>query len=203
MLSPKTTFQHHDLNSGLVATVKRIHEPQLQGELDRAVEAAHRTRDLISVCEEFKVFADLSTVSPDGTSYFVVTARTRLGGGRVLVGKTLYTAVAAAKLATAPSPWRYLFNRYLSAVSESSWPATRWGAPGGMPRGTPWICGFASAAAAHLLPEEKNFLWGLIRSVGLNVLERCERGASQAAKDGIVLEVDTDLYPELREDWDP
>jgi hypothetical protein len=42
-MSPNgSTFQHHDLNSGLVATVKRIHEPQLQGELDRAVVAGQR-----------------------------------------------------------------------------------------------------------------------------------------------------------------
>lgn len=203
MLSPKSTFQHHDLGSGLVGTVKRIHDSQLQSEVDRAIVASHNTRDLISLSENFKVFADLSTVCPDGTTYFVLTARVPLGGGRVPAGSTLYNAVAAATLATAPSPWRYLFCRYLSAVSESSWPTTRWNAPGGMPHGTPWLCGFSTMRAEHLLCEEKSLLWGLVRSVGLNVLERCERGAAQAVQDGHVPEVDTDLYPELREDWDP
>jgi hypothetical protein len=196
------TFPHHDLNSGLVATVKRIHEPELKDELDRAIVASHKTRDLVSV-GKFRVFADLSTVMPDGTSYFVVTAGARLGEGRVPVGKTLYNAVAAAQLATSPSPWRYLFNRYLSAVSECESPATLWSAPGGIPHGTPWLCGFSTASAALLLDEEKILLWKLVRSVGFNVLERCERGAAAAARDGNIPEVDTELYPELREEWDP
>ena len=201
MFFPKTTFSHHDLNSGLVATVNRVHEPGLKDELDRAIIASHKTRNVILIGGgKFELFADLTTVNPDGTAYFFVAAGAPLGDGQVPVGATLYDAVAASLLATAPNAWRHVFKRYLANVSNCTSPDSSWSAPGPMPRGTPWLTGFSSSPRAHLLREEKVLLWKLVRLVGLNVLERCEHGAAEAALEGNIPEIDPGRYIELG-DW--
>jgi hypothetical protein len=179
--------------------IDRVHDSRVKDELDRAVVASHKTRDVIVVGSgRFEVFADFTTANPDGTAYFFVAAGVPLGeGGCIPVGETLYHGVAASQVATSPLPWRHLFKRYLSAVSTCTSILARWDAPGSMPLGTPWVCGFSTAKAAILSVEEEAQLSRLVHQLGINVLERCEWGAAEAAREGNSPEIDTELYPEL------
>lgn len=195
---PSSSFPHHELNTGLTAMVRREHDSQLKDELDGAIVGAHKTRDMFVVGGgKFELFADLTTANPDGTAYFFIAAAAPLGEGYIPVGATLYHAVTASQVATSPLPWRHLFKRYLSAVSTCTSCVLRWNAPGSMPFGTPWLCGFSTAKAGLLLADEESQLLKLVRQVGLNVLERCERGAAEAARDGCAPEIDATQYPEL------
>ncbi|HEY1793349.1 MAG TPA: hypothetical protein VGG34_10560 [Opitutaceae bacterium] len=179
--------------------INRAHETRDKDELDRAVVASHKTRDVIVVGSgRFELFSDLTTANPDGTAYFFVASGTPLGdGGCIPAGETLYHGVAASQVATSPLPWRHLFKRYLSAVSACTAILARWDAPGSMPFGTPWVCGFSTAKAAILTAEEEAQLFRLVHQLGLNVLERCERGAAEAAREGNSPQIDAELYPEL------
>jgi len=196
--SKAASFPHHDLNTGLAATVSRVHNDQLWEELNHAVVGSHKTRDVFVIGGgKFELFADLTTACPDGTAYFFVAAAVPLGEGHVPAGATLYHAVTASQVATSPLPWRHLFKRYLSAVSTCTSCILRWNAPGSMPFGTPWLCGFSTAKAGLLLAEEEANLLRLVRQTGLNVLERCEQGAAEAAREGCTPEIDAEQYPEL------
>jgi hypothetical protein len=194
-----STFPLHHLNTGSVSTVSRAHDSRVKDELDQAIVGSHKTRDMFRVGSgRFELFADLTTARPDGTAYFFVAAGVPLGEeGCIPVGEILYHAVVASQVATSPLPWRHLFKRYLSAVSACTSILARWDAPGSMPLGTPWVCGFSTAKAAILSIDEEAQLLRLVRQVGLNVMERCERGAAEAAREGNSPEIDSQLYPEL------
>jgi hypothetical protein len=194
-MPPSAIF--HDLNSGRVTTINRTDEPRLREELGRAIVSSFKVRRAMLIGGgRFEVIADLTTVREEATTCFFVGAGAPLGGGRVSVGTILCCATTAYWLATAPEPYRFLIARYLSAVATAP-PLTIWNSIGPMPRGVPWMCAFSTAEAAWLGREEKQLLWKLVGLIGLDLLERCERAAADAERDGRVPQLNTDRFPEL------
>ena len=135
MCSSKSGFAHYDLRTGLVATVKRAHDPLLKDELWRAVLTSNETRRPMPIAGgRFQLTADLTTVRLEASACFYVSAGPSLGNEAVQVGTVLYETIAVHWLATAPNVFRFHFARYLSSVSSAA-PLTRWNAPASMPRG--------------------------------------------------------------------
>lgn len=199
MLFSRTIFSLHDLTSGQCGTLNRIHDPKLREELDRAILTSNQIRHTVLIgAGKFELITDLTTIIPEGTACFYVGAGAPLGARRVAAGTILYEAIAAYWLATAPEVYRFLFARYLSEVARSVPPLPEWNAPAFLPPGVPWICGFSTGAAVWLEPEEKKLLWRLVLLIGLNLLERCERSAADAERDGNVPVLDHERYPELK-----
>lgn len=194
---PHPTFAFHDLRYGSVEQVPRSLIHPAAREIAQAIPASHECWSSVPVDgTRFALFADLTSVQ-SGNAFLFLCARAPLGGGVVPVGTTLYEAVVAVELATAPQVWRHILRYYLKAVAKNP-PLVTFSAPGPMPQGDlPWLAGFSSPEANRLANEERDSLLAAVKSAGLALLARCEQGVRGSVAAGREFIPDPDEYPEL------
>ena len=198
----QTTVPLHDFR--LESTIQVFREPRRQHPLyeqsDTALTMSYKNQAMMPVAAAgMRVYADLSTVD-DGNALFLIDTPMWLGHGRVAAGTVLCSVAVACQQATAPLVWRGVLNRYLSYIASAPF-GHRLGAPGLMPRTTPWLCGFSTLAKDRLTEPEQQALNTVIELVGSSLLEKCDIGVRMAASRGELPIVDPSQFPELL-DWE-
>jgi len=177
---------------------KRQHP--LFGQIDAALTLSYKNQALVPVAATgLRLYADLSTID-DGNALFLVDTQMWLGHGRVAAGTMLCSVAVACQQATAPLVWRGVLNRYLSYIASAPF-GHRLGAPGLMPRTTPWLCGFSTLAKDRLTEPEQQLLNTVIELAGSSLLGKCESGVRRTVSRGERPIADPTQFPELL-DWE-
>ena len=195
------TIPLHDFR--LASTIQISREPRrhpLSEVIEAALTLSYKNQALMPVAATgLRLYADLSIID-DGNALFLIDTQMWLGHGRVAAGATLCSVAVACQQATAPLVWRGVLNRYLSYIASAPF-GHRLGAPGLMPRTTPWLCGFSTLAKDRLTAPELQSLNTVIELVGSQLLGKCESGVRRAVSRGKRPVADPTQFPELL-DWE-
>ncbi len=194
---PNSNFTHYDLRWGSIANINRNATHPLAGAVNQAVVGAHKNRAVFSITGcKLQLFADY-TYASDGNATFVISSFVE-GPPGVEFDTALYTGAVAAGMPTAVLAFRHIFQQYLAAVASA--PAlTSCSAPAGMPRATPWLCGFSHPPVRYWLRERREEVLTVARLAGLALLEFCERGLRRTVLERGEITLDPRDFPELEE----